>query len=87
MSGYSATMLVKTLSNKLTCACGSFGNINIDGRLSLDNAKEIARKCFKNEASFKNSEYLGFIIEKTNRQSDYVAPLVVDSHLKFSDLL
>lgn len=42
MARYYATMLTRDLKGQLCEACGSFGNIVIDGRLSLQNAVNVA---------------------------------------------
>lgn len=60
---------------------GSFANINIDGRLSLDAAIAIARKTFKKECNFNKQDYLGFAIGKTTRFVDYKSPKMVDTTL------
>lgn len=87
MASYSASMIVKgVMTDKLMTACGSFGNISIDGRLSMHSACEVAREHLKKEAAFKKSEYLGFIIEKTNRFVDYRNPKVVDNSAKAAEI-
>ena len=77
MAGYSASMIVKDLTGKPCLACGSFGNIAIDGRLSISNAMEIAEKSFRDEARINNSEYLGYVIEKTSRFVEYRNPSII----------
>jgi len=61
MASYYATMFIKR-GDRTSEACGSFGNILIDGRLSENNAMDIAREYFKKEAAFKNEQYAGFKI-------------------------
>ena len=75
MASYYATMFIKH-GNTTSEACGSFGNISIDGRLSEDNAMDIAREYFKKEAAFKNERYAGFKIEKLNKAWQYRAPTI-----------
>ena len=58
MASYYATMLTRDLKGQLCEACGSFGNIVIDGRLSLQNAVSIARDNLSKEAGYE-----GFKIE------------------------
>lgn len=87
MSSYSATMIKKSTSGKPIAGSGSFANISIDGRLSLDSAIQVSRDTFKKEAEFKESEYLGFAIEKTQKIVDYKNPLVVDNNIKAQDIL
>ncbi|AMM43574.1 hypothetical protein FDG95_gp417 [Pectobacterium phage vB_PcaM_CBB] len=77
MASYSASMIVKDLAGKPCLACGSFGNIAIDGRLSISRAIEIAEESFKKESKFQNSEYLGFVIEKTSRFVEYRNPSII----------
>lgn len=87
MSSYSATMLVKGLvSENIMAGSGSFKNINIDGRLSLDSAIELAKENFKKEAELRNSEYLGFAIEKTTKFVNYKNPLIIDNNIKAIDV-
>lgn len=86
MSGYSATIIQKAVSGGVMTGSGSFFNIAIDGRLSLDSAIEVARDTLQKEASFKNMEYLGFVIEKTSRFVDYKNPLVIDNETKAKDI-
>lgn len=81
MASYSATMIKKGLTGTPMSGTGSFENINIDGRLSLVDAIETARKVFKSEAQMKNSEYLGFAIERTKRFVEYRNPKMVDTEL------
>lgn len=80
-------MIVKSVTGKPMAGSGSFANINIDGRLNIQAAKEIARDHFKKEAGLSNSEYMGFAIEKTARFVNYSSPLVVDSTTKAKDIL
>lgn len=75
MASYYATMFIKRGSTTNE-ALGSFGNISIDGRLSLDNAMNIAREYFKKEATFKKEKYAGFKIEKLSRAWEYHAPIL-----------
>ncbi len=79
---YSCTMLVKTMTGGVGTACGSFGNIAVDGRLSMANAIDVARETFKKEAAFNRSEYMGFAIEKVSRFVDYKRPRIVDNDTK-----
>lgn len=84
MKSYSATMIETGLfTGKPTTACGSFGNISIDGRLSFENAVEVARETFKREAGEK---YIGFAIEKTERFVNYMRPVIVDNKAKAEDV-
>lgn len=62
MASYYATMLTRDLKGELSDACGSFGNIAIDGRLTLQNAISVAR-----ESLSKESGYEGFKIELLSR--------------------
>lgn len=81
MASYSATMIVTGTTGKPMSGGGSFANINIDGRLSLDAAIAIARKTFKKECNFNKQDYLGFAIGKTTRFVDYKSPKMVDTTL------
>lgn len=86
---YSATMIDRAVTDKnkfITCG-GSFCNIRIDGRHSLETAINVARDIFKKEASFSKSEYLGFAIEKTSRFVDYKNPVIVDNKVKAKEVL
>lgn len=67
-------------------AGGSFANINIDGRLSLDAAIAVARETFKKECNFNKQDYLGFAIEKTARFVNYKSPKMIDTELKAKDV-
>lgn len=71
MASYYATMLTRDLKGELSDACGSFGNIVIDGRLTLQNAISVAR-----ENLSKESGYEGFKIELLSRPWAYRNPLV-----------
>lgn len=86
MSSYSATMIVTGLTGKPMSGGGSFANINIDGRLSLDAAIAVARETFKKECNFNKQDYLGFAIEKTSRFVDYKSPKMIDTELKAKDV-
>ena len=87
MAFYSASMIEKGLfSGKAVRGAGSFANINIDGRLNLDAAIEIARDVFKKECNANGREYLGFTIEKTEKFLDYRTPVMVDTDLKAKDI-
>lgn len=86
MASYSATMITTGLNGKPMSGTGSFANINIDGRLSLVDAIETARKVFKSEAKMKDSEYLGFAIERTNRFVEYRNPKMVDTELSATEV-
>lgn len=81
MPSYSATMIVTGTTGKPMSGGGSFANINIDGRLSLDAAIAIARETFKKECNFNKQDYLGFAIEKTARFVNYKSPKMVDTTL------
>ena len=81
MASYSATMIVTGTTGKPMSSGGSFANINIDGRLSLDAAIAIARETFKKECNFNKQDYLGFAIEKTARFVNYKSPKMVDTTL------
>lgn len=70
MASYYATMLTRDLKGQLCEACGSFGNIVIDGRLSLQNAVSIARDNLSKEAGYE-----GFKIELLSRPWAYKNPL------------
>ena len=74
-------MIVTGTTGKPMSGGGSFANINIDGRLSLDAAIAIARKTFKKECNFNKQDYLGFAIGKTTRFVDYKSPKMVDTTL------
>ncbi|WNA15646.1 hypothetical protein XaC1_3 [Xanthomonas phage XaC1] len=78
---YSATMIVNGTTGKPIAASGSFRNISIDGRLSLENAKNVAREAFK-----KEGEYMGFAIERTEKFVEYKNPVMVDTVLKSTDV-
>ncbi len=71
MASYYATMLTRDLKGELSDACGSFGNIAIDGRLTLQNAISVAR-----ESLSKERGYEGFKIELLSRPWAYINPLV-----------
>lgn len=86
MAGYSATMIVMGLTGKPISASGSFGNINLDGRMSILTAAEVAREIFKRECTLKNQEYLGFALEKTSRFVDYKNPSMFDTELQAKDV-
>lgn len=86
MASYSATMIVTGLTGKPVIGVGSFANINIDGRLSLDAAIAVARETFKKECNFNRQDYLGFAIEKTARFVDYKSPKMIDTELKAKDV-
>jgi hypothetical protein len=75
-------MIVMGLTGKPMTACGSFGNISIDGRLGILSAASVAREIFQKEAAYLNSEYMGFAIEKTSRFVEYKSPSIFDSELK-----
>lgn len=87
MAFYSATMIVESVTGKPMAGSGSFANINIDGRLGILSAAEVAREIFKKEAAFNKSEYLGFALEKTERFVAYRSPSIFDSELKAKDIL
>lgn len=82
---YSATMIGRSAMNRdqMMTTSGSFNNISIDGRLSIDNAIQVARETFKKE----KGEYLGFVIEKTSRFVEYKSPLIIDNNTKAEDIL
>ncbi len=86
MASYSASMIVKGITGKPMRGGGSFANINIDGRLSLDAAITVARETFKKECNFNKQDYLGFVIEKTARFVDYKSPKMIDTTLKAQDI-
>ena len=86
MASYSATMIVAGTTGKPMRGGGSFANINIDGRLSMDAAITVARETFKKECKFNKQDYLGFAIEKTARFVDYKSPKMVDTTLKAQDV-
>lgn len=54
MASYYATMLTQELKGELSDACGSFGNIAIDGRLTLQNAISVARKVFQKRVDMRD---------------------------------
>jgi len=66
------------VSGNIVSGAGSFNNIAIDGRLSWDNAIEIARENAIKECTFKNKEYLGFAIKKINGGWDFKGCTLVD---------
>lgn len=82
MASYSASMITVDIYGNPITAGGSFGNISVDGRLTLQAAIQVARDTFKREAQFKNANYQGFAIEKTSRFVDYRDPVMVDTDLK-----
>lgn len=82
MASYSASMITVDIYGNPITASGSFGNICIDGRLTLDSAIDIARETFKKEQQLKHANYQGFAIEKTTRFVDYKNPVMVDTQLK-----
>ena len=86
MAGYSATMIVMGLTGKPMSATGSFGNINLDGRMSILTAAEVAREIFKRECEFNNQEYLGFALEKTSRFVEYKNPSMFDTELQAKEV-
>lgn len=53
MASYYATMLTRDLKGELSDACGSFGNIAIDGRLTLQNAISVARESLSKESGYE----------------------------------
>lgn len=69
MSSYYATMLTRDLKGQLCEACGSFGNIVIDGRLSLQNAVNVARDNLSKEFGYE-----GFKIELLSKPWAYKNP-------------
>ena len=71
MASYYATMLTRDLKGQLCEACGSFGNIVIDGRLSLQNAVNVARDNLSREFGYE-----GFKIELLSRPWEYKNPLL-----------
>lgn len=88
MTSYSATMFKSSaMSDKVIAGSGSFANINIDGRLNLAAAIEVARDTFKKEAGLDSDSYLGFAIEKTSRFVDYKNPTIIDSTFKAKEIL
>ena len=86
MSSYSATMIIKDMNGNPTSAGGSFGNINLDGRLSMQSAIDAAKEVFKNECTVSKLDYMGFAIEKTNRFVNYKKPLMIDTNLKANEV-
>lgn len=70
MASYYATMLTRDLKGQLCEACGSFGNIVIDGRLSLQNAVDVARDNLSKEFGYE-----GFKIELLSKPWAYKNPL------------
>lgn len=86
MASYSATMIVMGLTGKPMSASGSFGNINLDGRMSILTAAEVAREIFKRECEINNQEYLGFALEKTERFVNYKNPSMFDTESKAKDI-
>ena len=70
MASYYATMLKRDLKGQLCEACGSFGNIVIDGRLSLQNAVDVARDNLSKEFGYE-----GFKIELLSKPWAYKNPL------------
>lgn len=70
MASYYATMLTRDLKGQLCEACGSFGNICIDGRLSLQNAVDVARDNLSKEFGYE-----GFKIELLSKPWAYKNPL------------
>jgi hypothetical protein len=84
---YSATMITKScVTGDAMAAGGSFGSLDIDGRLTSENAIEVARKYFTVESKFKKCEYLGFAIEKTDRWLDYKNPTMIDTNLQAKEV-
>lgn len=82
MASYSASMITVDIYGNPITAGGSFGNISVDGRLTLQAAIQVARDTFKREAKFKNANYQGFAIEKTSRFVEYRNPVMIDTDLK-----
>lgn len=82
---YSATLIEKSALNngKLVAGCGSFKNITIDGRLSFDNAAEVARHHLSKEAGFIGI----FAIEKTSKIAHYKNLRIIGSDIKAADVL
>ena len=74
---WSATKIEKNHNGKWIAACGSFNNINIDGRLSESTAMEVAKK------------HLGdcFAIERTSRFVNYKNPRIIGLQAKPQDIL
>lgn len=87
MSSYSATLITKSATGKPMAGAGSFSNLRIDGRYTIEQASEVARYTFEKEAEFKNSDYMGFVIEKTQKFVGYKNPVVVDNNIKAQDIL
>lgn len=71
MASYYATMLTRDLKGELSEACGSFGNIVIDGRLSLQNAVAVAKENLSKELGYE-----GFKIELLSKPWAYRNPYV-----------
>ena len=65
MSTWYATLITKNHNNSLVTGIGSFQNISIDGRLSLESAIEVAHKTLLKEAQHLKVPFVGFAIEKT----------------------
>lgn len=94
MSSYSVTFLQKgLLGGGYIAACGSFGNFQVEGRYSLENAIRIAEDflvkenaLYKEKSQGKN-RYEGFVIEKTRRFLDYKQPLIVGVDAKLKDIM
>ena len=86
-SFYCSMISTGVVSGEPMLACGSFGNITVDGRLSLSSAVEVARACFTKEAQYLKADYQGFVIEKTVRPWDYRNPKIIDSKCKIGDFI
>ena len=71
MSTYYVTAMQRSVTNQgeLIMSCGSSLNFQVDGRLSIYNACQVAREAVQKQCSIRGTEYLGFKIAKGNRWS------------------
>jgi len=74
------------LTGKPMAASGSFANINLDGRMGILTAAQVAREIFQREAEIRKDNYMGFAIEKTERFVNYKNPAIFDSELKAKEI-
>jgi len=77
MATYYVNVFTKSANGSVMAGCGSFNNYTIDGRLSIDNAITVARENAIKECAFKNRDYLGFAIKKSERL-DFSNAIIVD---------
>lgn len=77
MSTWYATLITKNHNNSLIAGTGSFQNISIDGRLSLESAIKVAHETFLKEARHLKVPFVGFAIEKTTMAWKFKNPNLI----------